>query len=127
MFASDGRAGKGKHDLFVATRDGNGWSKAENLSALNTSDDDFDATFLHDGASMVYTSGDLEHAVTLYLAEFHDGHYLPRVRLPDTMNGIGPGATALGPSIAIGEQHVLYFTAVRPEVKGRADIYRDSY
>lgn len=127
MFASDGRGGKGKHDLFVARRKGTQWVDAENLGGLNTLDDDFDATFLHDGSTIVYTSGDLEGAVTLYLAEFRDGQYQPRVKLSDAMNGMGPDATALGPAISMSEKNVLYFTAVRPEGGGRADIYRIEY
>jgi TolB protein len=53
MFASDGHGGRGKHDLFIAHRRGDGWSEIENLAELNTPEEDFDATFLHDGFSVV--------------------------------------------------------------------------
>ena len=58
-------------------------SDIENLEALNTPDEDFDATFLHDGVSVVYTSGKFEgDEVALYVAEFRDGRFQPRERLP---------------------------------------------
>jgi hypothetical protein len=87
MFASDGHGGRGKHDLFVAQRSGDGWGRIESLEALNTPEEDFDATFLHDGVSVVYASGKFEgDAVALYLAEFRDGRYEQRERLPAAVN-----------------------------------------
>lgn len=127
MFASDGRGGKGKHDLFVARRDGMTWREAVNLQALNTADEDFDATFLHDGQSIVYSSGDLEGAVMLYLAVFHDGRLQPRQRLPARINSIEPDAWTFGPSISAHDPGVLYFTSHHASSRGRADIYRIHY
>jgi uncharacterized protein (DUF1684 family) len=128
MFASDGRGGRGKHDLFVAHRAGQSWARVESLDALNTPDEDFDATFLHDGASVIYTSGRFEgDEVALYLAEFRDGHFLPRERLPAAVNSKKQGAWTLGPSISAHEPGVLYFTSEHEAGRGRADIYRIEY
>ena len=83
MFASDGHGGRGKHDLFIAHRKGKEWDSIENLEALNTPEEDFDATFLHDGVSVIYTSGNFDNdAVALYVAQFRDGRFQPRERLP---------------------------------------------
>ena len=128
MFASDGHGGRGKHDLFIAHRSGDGWSKIENLEALNTPEEDFDATFLHDGASVIYTSGKFEgDEVALYFAEFRDGRFAPRERLPAVVNAQKQGAWTLGPSISPHEPGVLYFTSEREPGRGRADIYRIEY
>jgi hypothetical protein len=128
MFASDGHGGRGKHDLFVAHRSALGWDRIENLEALNTAEEDFDATFLHDGASVVYTSGKFEgDEVALYVAEFRDGRFQPRERLPAAVNSQKPGAWTLGPSISAHEPGVLYFTSEHENGRGRADIYRIEY
>jgi hypothetical protein len=128
MFASDGHGGRGKHDLFVASRVGNGWERVESLVALNTPEEDFDATYLHDGASIVYTSGTFEsNRVALYVAEFRDGRFLPRERLPVAVNSNKKDAWTLGPSIPAHEPGVLYFTSEHENGRGRADIYRIEY
>jgi hypothetical protein len=128
MFASDGHGGRGKHDLFVAHRSGADWGSIENLAALNTPDEDFDATFLHDGVSIVYTSGKFEgDEVALYAAEFRDGQFQPRVRLPAAVNSQKQGAWTLGPSISAHEPGVLYFTSEHEAGRGRADIYLIEY
>lgn len=128
LFASDGHAGRGKHDLFIARRDGERWEHIENLDALNTPQEDFDATFLHDGVSIVYTSGNFERdEVSLYLAEFRDGRFQPRQRLPAAVNSQKQGAWTLGPSISPHDPGALYFTSEHAEGRGRADIYRIDY
>jgi len=128
MFASDGHGGRGKHDLFIAHRRGDGWSEIENLAELNTPEEDFDATFLHDGFSVVYTSGKFEgDEVALYFAAFRDGHFAPRERLPAAVNSQKQGAWTLGPSISADEPGVLYFTSEHEGGRGRADIYRIQY
>jgi TolB protein len=128
MFASDGHGGRGKHDLFIAHRTGDGWGRIENLEALNTPEEDFDATFLSDGVSVIFTSGKFaDDEVGLYFAEFRDGRFAPRERLPVTVNSQKQGAWTLGPSISPHEPGVLYFTSEREQGRGRADIYRIEY
>jgi TolB protein len=128
MFASDGHGGRGKHDLFIAHRTGDSWGKIENLAVLNTAEEDFDATFLHDDASVVYTSGRFQgDEVALYVAEFRDGRFQPRQRLAAAVNSPKQGAWTLGPSISAHEPGVLYFTSEHENGRGRADIYRIEY
>jgi hypothetical protein len=127
LFASDGRGGAGKHDLFVATRAPSGeWAAPVNLGAgVNGANEDFDATFLHDGRTIVFSSGDLENDVRLYVAYERDGAFTGRSLLGLDVNA--PGAWAFGPAIAKGEPGVLYFTSSREGGTGKMDIYRIPY
>lgn len=127
MFSSDGHGGKGKQDLFIASWDGEAWVKPQNLAALNTPDDDFDAAFLHDGESIVYTSGDVNATVVLYFARFKDGKWLARERLGPSVNSTLQDASTYGPSISRHDPNSLYFTSRHSIGRGRADIYRIQY
>lgn len=127
LFASDGRGGKGKHDLFRAPRQAGGWGAAVNVEALNSEAEDFDATYLHDGHSIVLSSGSFEGAVNLYFVPFRNGAYGKREMLGSEVNSTEPGAWTLGPSIALQEPGMLYFTSHRADSAGRMDIYRIHY
>lgn len=127
LFATDGRGGKGKHDLFIATRAAGTWQRATNLEAVNSADEDFDAAFLRDGKSLVFASGDLNGAVDLYFVPARSGSYGERQRLADTVNSTEPDAGTLGPSIAMHDPTHLYFTSHRAVSRGHADIYRIAY
>jgi hypothetical protein len=125
LFASDGRGGRGKHDLFVAARRSGRWVQARNLEELNTAEEDLDATFLHDSRSLVLTSGELEGTVSLYFAPFQNGRYGPRQRLGAGANL--PDVSSFGPAVSASEAGVLYFNSRRPEGPGRQDIFRVRY
>jgi len=127
MFATDGRGGKGKHDLFRAQRTSDGWGAPENLEAINTENEDFDATFLDDGRSIILTSGDFDGAINLYFAAFHDGRYEKPQMLGPEVNSKEPDAWTFGPAIAMGDRGALYFTSHHAVNAGRADIYRIGY
>lgn len=127
LFASDGRGGRGRHDLFVsALREGR-WSDAEPVAGeLNSAEDDFDATYLDDGETLVFTRrvGEQDGA-DLYVAFAHDGRYGAAQRLDARVNA--PGSWNLGPSLRPGERGLLYFTSHRDgESAGRLDLYRVS-
>ena len=111
LFATDGRGGRGHHDLFVAEREGPRWVRARNLAELNTEKEDLDATFLPDGHSIVLTSGDLEGTVALYFAPFVDGRYGSPQRLGADVNL--PDVSSFGPSVCAAEPGVLYFNSRR--------------
>lgn len=128
LFASDGRGGEGKHDLFVATRDAAGaWTNAVNLGkGVNTAEEDFDGAFLHDDRTIVFSSGDLEgKEVRLFASGRRDGRYEARAPLGDAVNT--PGRWTLGPAISTREPGILYFSAAREGGPGRMDIYRIAY
>lgn len=127
LFASDGRGGVGKHDLFFAKRENDKWGMGENASDLNTAAEDFDATFLHDGHSIILSSGSFEGAIRLYFTAYRDHSYGERQLLGPEVNSAESGAWTFGPSIVANEPGVLYFTSHRAINSGRADIYRIPY
>jgi TolB protein len=124
LFATDGRGGKGRHDLFVARRQGSLWVEPKPVDALNSAEEDFDATFLPDGRSIVFSRGDLQGTVALYLSRHANGALQAPVRMDDTVNSTEPGAWTFGPSVSPHDPGALYVTSQRAEKRGRADIYR---
>lgn len=128
MFASN-RPGA-KHDLYVARASGDGFAQAEPLpGTVNTPGaDEFDATFLDDGSSIVFSrSTDVENdPIELYSATRGPTGYGAEARLPDAVNVAG--GYALGPSIDRRDRGVLYFSSKRPEAgAGKLDVYRVHY
>jgi WD40-like Beta Propeller Repeat. len=94
---------------------------------VNGPDEDFDAAYLDDGRSLVFTrrTKDQEGA-DLWLAAWHDGRYAPPRRLGPEVNA-GKGWN-LGPSTTAAEPGVLFFSSHRPDdTAGRLDIYRIGY
>lgn len=57
VFDSDMPGGKGGMDLYVCTRQGNGWSQPQNLSALNTSENELFPTFGSNGELFFSSDG----------------------------------------------------------------------
>ena len=127
LFATDGRGGLGKHDLFRASRNGDGWGAAVPIAELNTDAEDFDATFLHDGRSIVLSSGSFDGTIDLYFVPWIGGKYGDRQLLGPDVNSKEPDAWTFGPSITANEPGVLYFTSHHAVHAGRADIYRIRY
>jgi hypothetical protein len=128
MFATN-RPGA-KHDLYTARVRGDGFAPAEPLpGAVNTPDhDEFDAAFLADGSSIVFTrSTDVDNdPLELYFAARGPAGYTAGTRLPDAIN-VAAGYT-FGPAIDAVDRAVLYFTSKRPEAgAGKLDIYRIRY
>lgn len=129
LFASN-RPGQ-KHDLFVAAAKGDGFTAAVPLpGAVNTPEaDEFDATFLADGSSLVFSrSPDVEREpITLHFAALRGrSGYGPGVPLPAAVNV--PGGYTLGPALDGQDPWVLTFSGKRPEAgRGRLDIYRVRY
>lgn len=124
LFASN-RPGE-KHDLFVAELGAAGFARAEPLpGAVNTPGDEFDATFLPDGRSILFSrSPDLENEpIALYFATRGPAGFDAGTPLSAAVN-VANGA-ALGPAVH-GDD--LYFTSKRPEAAaGKMDIYRVRY
>jgi TolB protein len=127
LFSSDGRGGKGRQDLFIATRTQDGaWGVAVNAGEVNTAGDDFDATFLHGDRGVVFASGKVDGDVSLFWAAAGAGRFGAREPLAAPVAGTF-GSFTNGPSIALGEPGWLYFSTNRPDGAGRMDIYRIRY
>ena len=128
LFASDGRGGLGMHDLFVSERTKDGWGEARALpEPLNSEEDDFDGTWLHDGQTLVFSRKPKDkEEMHLYVARLTEGAWSTPQRLSAAVNV--PGGWNLGPSINAKEPGVLYFTSSREgTTQGRLDIYRIRY
>lgn len=124
LFASDGHGGYGLHDLLVARRTDDGWSAPENLGpSVNSDAEEFDATFLPDGATIIFTSGRFSDTMQLYSTIRRRGAYTPRERLDLPLDTTD--AWTLAPSTDPTIPGVLYVTVQRFGAgSGLADIYR---
>jgi TolB protein len=129
LFASDGRGGQGKHDLFIAQATGARWSDATPVpGAINTPAEEFDATFLSDGTSLVFArSPNIEKdRITLTFAARQASGYPLGIPLPFT--GAFRDTDALGPAINWHNRSALLFTAAAMNSSTmRPDIYEVRY
>jgi Tol biopolymer transport system component len=127
LFATDGRGGKGLHDLFTSKRTAGKWAEATPFPAANGPDEDFDAAFLHDGRTLVFTRRAKDQdGADLWIVPFEKGRYGEPRRLGPEVNS--EKSWNLGPAIHPGEPGVLYFSSHRPgNTAGRTDIYRIPY
>ncbi len=120
----------GKHDLYFAAARGAGFAAAAPLpGAINTTDhDEFDATFLADGTSIVFArSTDVDNdPIELHVSRRGSNGYDAGTRLGDAVNV--QGGYTLGPSIDLHDRQSLYFSSRRAEASaGKLDIYRIRY
>ena len=130
LFATNGRGGHGRHDLFVSTWRGGAWRVAQPLPGeVNSGDDEFDATFVGNGRGLVYTrSVDVDNAPAelWFAARGADGGYHAPRKLDDRINAMG--GFAMGPSVDLSHPGRLLFSGQRPGLnRGRSDIYAVSF
>lgn len=115
LFSSDRRGGAGRMDLHFADVAGSGFAAARAApGAVNTPDDEFDATFLDDGVTLVFTRApDLrKDDVTLWLSRRGRSGYDRGVSLPASVNT--PGGDAYAPMLDWSRKTSLTFTTRRP-------------
>lgn len=128
LFATNGRGGAGRHDLFVsAWRDG-AWQTAVPVAGeVNGAGDDFDATWLDGGRVLVFArSDDVDHApIALWSAVREGDRYVRATRLDARVNV--DGGWILGPAADPSRPGVLLFSGERPGGPGRADIHLIHY
>lgn len=88
LFSSDRPGGRGRQDLYVAARLGQGFAPADALPDVNTAGDEFDATFLADGRTVVFArAADLsKDRIDLFQAAPRGDGYAPAARLPEPVN-----------------------------------------
>ncbi|HTU67611.1 MAG TPA: hypothetical protein VMF52_16795 [Steroidobacteraceae bacterium] len=126
LFSSDGHGGAGRMDLFTARRHGARFTAVEPLpGSLNTPADEFDATFLSDGETVLFSrSPDLStEPVALHFSFRIGAGYEPGRRLPDDINT--PGSNTYAPMLDWSDTNRVTFTTRRPANSVRqADVYR---
>jgi TolB protein len=123
LFATNGRGGKGRHDLFTSKWGSGHWSEATPLpGAINTAVDEFDATFLADGKTIVFArSVNVESKpIMLNIATRGASGY----GHGDTLPFSAQFEYALGPVLDWHDPTRLYFSAAP---SGRADVYEIHY
>ncbi|HEU4663007.1 MAG TPA: sialidase family protein [Dokdonella sp.] len=128
LFATNGRGGAGRHDLFSSEwRDG-AWQAAAPLPGeVNGAGDDFDAAWLDDGRVLVFArSDDVENAPIALWSAVREGDRYVRARRLDARVNVDRG-WILAPSIDAAEPGVLLFSGERPGGQGRADIHSIHY
>lgn len=125
LFSSDRTGGSGRQDLYVAERDGKGFAAARALAGgVNTTADEFDATFLADGRTIIFSRApDLsKDRIDLFAAAPSGGHYPSGARL-DRVNG---EKDSYGPMLDWSAPGTFTFSAERPG-SGGMDLYRVRY
>lgn len=129
LFSSDGRGGAGRMDLFVSrTIDGLLVAATGLPGDVNTSQDEFDATFLADGRSVVFSRArDIsKDPVRLFHARPRHGRYPIGIALAEVVNTAGSDTYA--PMLDWSRPQSLLFTTRRPANSARAaDLYVVKY
>jgi TolB protein len=134
LFSSNGRGGAGRFDLFGARRLGdNSFAPAAPLpGTINTAADEFDATFLADDTSVVFSRApDLQvDRIVLVYASLREGRYDAGTVLPATVNA--PDQNTYGPMLDWSRTDRLTISSKRPDAQhaGKAvstDLYTVRY
>jgi TolB protein len=126
LLSSDRAGGAGRQDLFTARRHGNGFAAAVRLAGgVNTAADEFDATFLRDGATIVFArAADLrKDRVDLFEVAPERGRYGAGTRLPASVNG---AANTYGAMLDWSDRDRLTFSG-RRDGAGSTDLYLIRY
>jgi TolB protein len=126
LFSSNGRGGAGRFDLFSSQRRANGaFAPASALpGAINTAADEFDATFLADNTTVVFSRApNLEKdRIVLAVASLRNGRYDMGAVLPEIVNAAGQNT--YGPMLDWSRTDQLTISTQRPEARaGSADLY----
>jgi TolB protein len=90
LFSSDRTGGAGGHDLYTAGRKADAFAPAMRLpGTLNSAANEFDATYLRDGRTIVFARAmDFQRdRVDLYQSAPQLGGYGSGARLPESVNG----------------------------------------
>jgi Tol biopolymer transport system component len=125
LFSSDGRVAAGRMDLFTSRIVDGAFTTATPLrGAINSGEDEFDATFLADGRGVVFSRArDIAvDEVRLFLSVPRAGLYPSGELLPQTINTADSDTYA--PMLDWSQRHSLTFTTRRPADSTHAvDLY----
>jgi hypothetical protein len=126
LFSSNGRGGAGRFDLFSAQRRANGSfaAAAPSPGDINTAADEFDATFLADDTTVIFSRApNLEtDRIVLAVASLRDGRYDAGAVLRAIVNA--PGQNTYAPMLDWSRRDQLTISSQRPEARaGSTDLY----
>lgn len=127
LFSSDRAGGAGGHDLYSATMIGGVAQPARPLAGgINTAAQEFDATFLGDGRTVVFARAlDFGSApVRQFIAYEHAGRHDEGHALPAPVNE--PGGDSYGAMLDGSRRDMLTYSARRAGGEG-LDLYRVRY
>ncbi|WP_242007610.1 TolB family protein [Luteimonas cucumeris] len=127
LFSSDRTGGAGGHDLYLAPMSAGKLQTARPIAGgINTVAHEFDATFLSDGATIVFARAqDFDKArVDLFAAAPHAGRYGTGTRLPPPANH--DEGDSYGPMLDWSQPDWFTLSARRPG-SGGMDLYRVHY
>lgn len=125
LFASDGRPGARRHDLFVATWNGHAFADATAVPGVATDADEFDATWLGDGDALVFARSDdaASKPIRLFVATCRAKAYADATPLAVAFNT--PDGWTLGPAVDWNRPVEMLVSGAAPSPKaGRLDVYR---
>jgi TolB protein len=130
LFSSNGRGGAGRFDLFTARRVESGrFEPAVPLRGhVNTAADEFDATFLSDGTTIVFSrAADLKiDRVDLFYTVLEGESYDVGLPLPQSVNTYDKGT--YGPMLDWARPDHITFSGQRQEAHlGSTDLYSVRY
>lgn len=125
-FVSDRDGGKGGRDIYRATKNSQGkWGIAENISAINTKEDE-DAVFLHPDGKTLYFSSKGHQTMggyDVFKSTYDNGKWSNPQNLGFPVNSSDDDVCFV--LTASGDYG--YYTSVKPEGKGKRDIYKISF
>jgi hypothetical protein len=128
LFATNGRGGAGRHDLFASEWRNGAWQPAQPLAGeVNGAGDDFDAAFVDRGRVLVFArSDDVENApIALWSAVREGDRWVRAARLDARVNV--DGGWILGPADDPAHPGTLLFSGARAGGQGLADIHSIHY
>ncbi len=126
LFASDGHGGQGRHDLFLARWDGAAFGAPTPLpGAVNTPDDEFDAAWLGDGATLVFARSlrANEAPVRILVAQCDGQAYAAATPMTLSFNTADQVTFAPAPDWSKPSELLVSGVARSPRA-GKLDIYR---
>ena len=126
LFASNREGGRGGYDLYFARKTEHGFAKAEPVPGeINTEANEFDATFLADGATIVFARAKnfRTDRVDLFAAAPANGRYDAGSLLPLSVNG---DKDAYGPMLDWSNPKRFTFSAQRDGASSM-DLYLVGY
>jgi len=127
FFSSNRPGGKGELDIWVSDLDANGqWGKPVNLGGNVNTHGNEDSPFIHADGGTLYFSSDGHPSMgsnDIYYSEFKDGKWQKPVNLGYPINSIEyDGFFSISADKKTG-----YYSAMRPDGLGSADIYRITF